>query len=86
MIRASVVFLHTLLGTLSTTGALWLVAQANANKQWELGFYGRSTEVTEALLLGGVFTACIGVLQVVSAWGWILRAPGAGFLICAQGD
>ena len=81
MIRASISLLHTVLGVASTTGGLWLVAQATANARWEQAFYHRTDDVTSALMLAGFVAASLGISQILAAVGWFLGSPRGGWTL-----
>ncbi len=63
---------------LTATGAIFVAGQAWVNLQWELGFYGAPSLLTQGMLGAGGLQITLAAAQIASAWAWAAGWRAAG--------
>ena len=72
MTRILVAAAHTLLATVIGFGGVVLLVQTELNMTWEMGFYGRLSLLTTALLITALMMLGLASVQGVSSFAFAL--------------
>jgi hypothetical protein len=69
---------------MTATGAIFVAGQAWVNLQWELGFYGTPSLLTQGILGAGGIQLAFAVVQFAAAWIWAAGWRAGGVALIAS--
>jgi hypothetical protein len=83
-LRVSIAIVHSAFAAITATGSIFVAGQAWVNLQWELGFYGAPSLLTQGMLGAGGLQVALAATQLAAAWAWAAGWRAAGVALIAS--